>query len=307
MAKTKRKRLLTPWFPYQNAGSIKLLRDHADVINGISIFGKTPSPEFFACCRERDIDTLLLVGGKASSFDTPEHARATLDGYLKACTEDGYGGIDLDFEHVTPDYTDAYTVFLRDTAKELHAIGKRLSICVGCYPLAQHGRPSRVHFFEPEVIGECCDEVRVMCYDLYYAPHCLLGPTSSFPWARDGMRFWLQYVSKEKLIMGLPAYGNDYDMSPGAGFGWQVNFEHPSEIVMSHAIESFWLHYERLNVYRYLNHERHTHIHYASDGKSTQHHLTTVEDLDLGGISFWHYGTITPSMWQVVYYFLRGK
>ena len=46
-----------------------------------------------------------------------------------------------------------------------------------------------------------------------------MGPTSTTPWAEFSMRWWADRVPKEKLVMGLPAYSNDYSALPGWGGG----------------------------------------------------------------------------------------
>ena len=51
-------------------------------------------------------------------------------------------------------------------------------------------------------------------------PDCAgMGPTSTTPWAEASMQWWAARVPKEKLVMGLPAYSNDYSALPGWGGG----------------------------------------------------------------------------------------
>ena len=51
-------------------------------------------------------------------------------------------------------------------------------------------------------------------------PDCAgMGPTSTTPWAASSMEWWAARVPKEKLVMGLPAYSNDYSALPGWGGG----------------------------------------------------------------------------------------
>ena len=101
-----------------------------------------------------------------------------------------------------------------------------------------------------QVIGETNDMVRVMNYDMYipatprtdltarpdryYAggrgamanssrPDCYgMGPTSTAPWAAMGMQWWLGQVPTHKLVMGIPAYSNDYPAAAGGGPGYQA-------------------------------------------------------------------------------------
>ena len=50
----------------------------------MSLFGE-PTREFVDRCRKLDVQTYRLVSGRPTAFDTPEHARATIDKYLKDC------------------------------------------------------------------------------------------------------------------------------------------------------------------------------------------------------------------------------
>ena len=134
MARNKKARKagkrVTAWFPCENEQSWDKLAPHADVLHTVSVFGNTPSQDFFRRCAERHVGTLKLVGGEATAFDTKAHARATIEQYVRDCAETGFGGIDLDFEHVDAAYRRRYSEFMRALSDELHAIGARLSICV---------------------------------------------------------------------------------------------------------------------------------------------------------------------------------
>ena len=296
----KTRRLMSAWFPYRDRESWDDLAPNADVVGSISLFGEAPDPDFMARCRDADIPALKLVGGEAGAFDTPVHARATIEGYLRECERPGYDGIDLDFEHVDAQYRDGYSALMRDLSGELHARGKRMSICVGGHALTQYPQPPDWLFYDPQVIAETCDEVRVMCYDMYVAHRSRFGPTSTAPWARECMRFWLKHVPRENLIMGLPAYSNEYGLAPGAGFGQQRGTDSPADLPGGRDAERLWLEYEKIHLYSYQDEEDHPHHYFASDAASTTAHLQTVEDLDIPGISFWHYGTMSAGIWWAV-------
>lgn len=292
----KGRRHISPWFRYRDEKSIKELIPHADIIASISIFGK-PTPQFIANCRKLNIETYLLVSGNASAFDTPQHARATIQSYLKQCRGTGLDGIDLDFENLDAALQNRYSAFLKELSRQLHRAGKKLSICVGFYP-PMHKRPPENFFYDPKVVGETCDMIRVMCYDMYWAPGKGIGPTSTKPWAKDAMKFWLKHVPREKLIMGLPAYSNDYDLTPDAK-GKQVTSPKPV-LPESASFERVWLPYEQIHTYRYLDDKGHVHLFFASDADSTRAHLATVDELDIPGIAFWYYQAVTPQMWETV-------
>ncbi len=297
---------LTPWFQYQDEGSLAALLEHADALGGISMFGEDPAPAFFAACRAHEIETLLLVGGSAEAFDTPAHARATIDRFLTLCETVGYGGIDLDYEHIPPEYVGAYADFMRQLSRELRAAGRRMSICVHGLTPAEYGHPRTAQFYTPAVLAETCDEVRVMCYDYYFAFHGITGPTTDWLWAREVMRFWMQDIPAAQMVMGLPAYGNDFPAMPGDGMGKQVSYEHPEAVPGAHEIEHTWLHRERLNFYRYLDAGKRPRTLFATDADSTGNLLAIVDELHVPSISFWYYQTMTPGIWRALERWMGG-
>lgn len=301
--------IVSPWFLYSNeAKAKKELEPMLDVLSSISIFGE-PTPAFVQHCHDNGIETYYGVFGGASVFDTPARRKATIDGYLKKCEELGLGGIDLDLEHLDPSLKDEYSKFLKEASKALHKAGKKLAICVGFYP-AMYERERLKFFYDPVVIGKSCDMVRVMGYDMYYAPgkgdaelmdraDCQgIGPTSTAPWARDAMEYWLKSVPRKKLIMGLPAYSNDYDMMPD-GRGAQISKPKP-DVPAGKAVEKIWLPYEKIHVYRYMDDRGRPHSFFASDARSTKAHLETVDELGLSGIAFWYYQAVTDDTWKAV-------
>ncbi|MFC1738344.1 glycosyl hydrolase family 18 protein [Planctomycetota bacterium] len=312
----KGRRIVSPWFLYSNeANAKKELEPMIDIISSLSVFGE-PTPAFVEYCHANDIETYFGVFGGASVFDTPARRKATIEGYLKKCEELGLGGIDLDLEHLDPSLQLEYSKFLKEASEALHKAGKKLAICVGFYP-AMYKRGALDFFYDPVVIGKTCDMVRVMCYDMYYAngkgdkdlmdrADCQgIGPTSTAPWARNAMLFWLKSVPRKKLIMGLPAYSNDYDMIPD-GRGAQITEPMP-KISADKVVEKIWLPYEKIHVYRYLDDKDRPHMFFASDAKSTKAHLETVDELNLPGIAFWYYQAVTDDTWQVVRRWVKDR
>ncbi len=112
------------------------------------------------------------------------------------------------------------------------------------------------------------------------------------------MRFWLDQAPREKLIMGLPAYSNDYALSM-KGRGKQVYAPAP-QVPERTPLQKAWLWYERLPIYVYAEPDGTPHLFYASDAESTTAHLETVDALDIPGIGFWHFSSVDQATWRAV-------
>lgn len=310
----KGRKQIAAWLVFKEEPGFDRIQRYSGILSSLSIFGDPPR-EFIDRCHQLSIEVYCAVSGNASAFDSPASAKATLEKYLQACRVKGYDGIDLDFEHLDPALQDKYSGFLRVVSSALHGINKKLSHCVGYYPGMDQDPPKKI-FYDPKVVAETCDLVRVMCYDFYWAPGRGdpkladrpdtqgIGPTSSYPWAKTAMRFWLQQAPREKLIMGLPAYSNDYSLSL-KGKGQQVYASKP-QVPPQTPMEKAWLWYERLPVYLYVERGA-PHLFYASDAESTKAHLETVDELDLPGIGFWHFSSIDEETWKAVGEWLKSK
>ncbi len=311
--KKGRKQIAT-WLVFKEEPGFDRIQRYSDILSSLSVFGDPPR-EFLDRCHQLNIEVYYAVSGNASAFDKPASAQATLDKYLQACRVKGYDGIDLDFEHLDPAMQDAYSSFLRTVSSALHGINKKLSHCVGYYPGMEQDPPKKI-FYDPKVVAETCDLIRVMCYDFYWAPGRGdpkmadrpdtqgIGPTSSYPWAKAAMRFWLERAPREKLIMGLPAYSNDYALSI-KGKGQQVYASRP-QVPIGTPMEKAWLWYERLPVYLYMD-KGTPHLFYASDAESTKADLETVDELNLPGIGFWHFSSVDEETWRTVQAWQNAK
>ena len=292
---------LHTWFHYHGEKSLQRLEPYKELLSSVSLFG-SPDRKFVAQCKGLGLKVYSLVSGPAENIATGEKAAETIKAYLEKCRTLGLDGIDLDYENLPAKHREAYGAFIAKLSASLHKAGKKLSICVAYTPgmsqaLADPG------FYDPGLIAKHCDLVRVMCYDKHLASQPGHGPTSTAPWARAAMEYWLQHIPRKKLVMGLPAYSNDYDIRP-EGRGRQVDRASPDTAT---PIKPHWRPFEKINVYRYADREGNSRVFYASDSKSTGAHLETVGQLNLGGFGFWHHLAVAPATWKVIRKTMKAK
>ena len=292
---------LHTWFHYHGEKSLQKLEPYKDLLTSVSLFG-SPDRKFVSQCHGLRLKVYSLVSGPVENIATSEKAGKTIDAYLEKCRALGLDGIDLDYENLPAKYRGAYGAFIKTLSAKLHDAGKKISICVAYSPGMIQASPDP-GFYDPGVIAKHCDLVRVMCYDKHLASQPGHGPTSTAPWARSAMKYWLQHIPREKLVMGLPAYSNDYDIRPG-GRGRQVDRASPDTTA---PIKPHWRPFEKINVYRYTDKAGNPRVFYASDSMSTQAHLETARQLDLGGFGFWHHLAVAPDTWKVIRQTLNGK
>ncbi len=302
------KKKISIWYIYNAGNGFADIEPLNDVIRSISVFGNPPK-EFIYKCHKNNVEVYHAVSGNEKTIDSSDKIKTIGNEYVNDCNLNGYDGIDLDFESMDPVFQNTYSEFLKEVSAKLHNAGKKLSHCVGFYPALYHDEISKI-FYNPKIIATTCDLVRVMCYDMYYAPGRLnknsinrddwkgIGPTSTYSWTKDAMKFWIKYVPKDKLIMALPAYSNDYIMN-SQGAGKQVYKSVPDSVTGTLQSPT-WLWYEKLNIYLYDDVKGNTHLFYASDQKSTKALLEIGDELNIYNIGFWHLSSVDPKTWGVV-------
>lgn len=302
------KKKISPWLIYDKEKGFAELEPFKGMLSSISVFGNPPR-EFIDECHKNNIEVYHAVSGNEKTIDSADKIKAVGKEYVEDCKLNGYDGIDLDFENLNHSVQNTYSEFLKEASMALHKAGKKLSHCVGFYPTLYQDKVPKI-FYNPKVVAQTCDLVRVMCYDMYFAPgrsdkkaltrdDCQgIGPTSNYPWTKEAMTYWMKYVPKEKLIMALPAYSNDYTMTVN-GTGKQVYATVPDS-VKGTLQPPIWLWYEKLNIYLYDDVKGINHLFYASDQKSTKALLELGDELNIDNIGFWHFSSVDPKTWSVV-------
>ncbi len=158
---------------------------------------------------------------------------------VKMVKKGKYDGVDIDYEGklaVTKDY---FSIFLRELKAEL---GNKMLTCA----IEARTPPDSLYTTVPlnieyandyAAIGEVCDRVQIMTYDQQRADLKLnasktgapYSPNADIDWVRKVAALAMQSIPKEKIILGVPTYGREYEVtvSPNWYQGytrlWSVN------------------------------------------------------------------------------------
>lgn len=260
--------------------------------------------ELAARFREIGVSTLNDYANSAEDFEeitqTPESQKAFIRKIVEECEETGTDGIDMDFEHLPARKRFAYTDLIAQLSEELHARGKMLSLCTHA-PSRPELRHHGVKFMDLPLLAHYADHLRPMNYDLFWPPgDAAVGPTTTAPWARDRMTYMAQEVPRQKIVMGLPTFSVDWDVSEPERSRQIYDYEWIAEREKESPIGRYWCLHWDVNLIRYTDGEGHPHLLYVSDAKSTISHLETADSLDLAGVCFWCLMGDDPQIWECV-------
>jgi spore germination protein YaaH len=230
----------------------------------------------------------------------PAEIRRCIAHMVERCETSGSDGLVVDFEAWPPHTRFAFTDFIAQLSPELHRRGKTLS--VAAYPANTAQRRERGQpFIDVHSIAPLADRFHVMTYDQFCPPSPYIGPTSTTPWARDGMQDMLTQAPGYKLLMGLPTYSVDWDVTDPTRSRQVNDAAHLEACETISPIGRGWCYYWDVGLIRYVDSDQHIHLIYVSDARSTRSQLQNVDQLDLAGIFFWVFnGREDPEIYRAV-------
>ena len=236
------------WLPYwQSQNGAQDIAQNLDSLNEVSPFsyeinangkliddlniGNGSWNGWFGAVRELGVKIIPTVawfdGGGIqtllSNTKTRQGAENTIAALVAA---QNFNGIDIDFESMEPQTQPYYSLFIQGLAERLHPEGKLLTCTVEARtPPAELYQTIPSDIVYPEnytVLNKYCDEVRVMAYDQDTIDLTLdntkgngnlYAPVADPAWVQSVLTLALQSISPKKVMLGVPTYGYEYEVS----------------------------------------------------------------------------------------------
>lgn len=223
-------------------------------------------------------------------------------------------GINVDIENVSEKYRDAYTDLVKLLREKLPS-DREVSVAVAANPegwnLGWHGS------YDYGALGEIADHLFIMAYDEHYQGG-EAGPVASLSFAERSLKYALERVPAEKIVLGLPFFGRiwseDGEVS-GLGLSCQraedviqryhahVTYDTTSrspkaEFVLTEA-DSLVLNGQKLKPGRYVI--------WYENSNSLKEKLALVDKYQLKGAGSWALGQETADVWDYFSLWLNGK
>ncbi len=157
------------------------------------------------------------------------------DAIAKLVKDMKFGGIDIDYESKLPETKDYFSTFIYGLSLRLRPLGKILSCTVEArtplndlLSVVTNGVPDDTRVANDyKILNKYCDEVRIMAYDQGLVDGKLDGkkgngtlyaPVSDPEWAKKTIQEALKYISPKKIMLGIPTYGYEYEVSWKDGY-----------------------------------------------------------------------------------------
>ena len=179
------------YFNLHSDGSLDLSSISVNFINELQTTGLKIVP-FLSNHWNRSIGNAALDNG--------ESLAKTIAAAIKKYNLDG---INVDIENVDHTYRDKYTAFVKALRENIPP-EKEVSVAVAPNPYGwTNGWQGSYDYAK---LGYYADYLMMMTYDEHYESG-EPGPVSSIDFVRNSIDYALEYVSPEKLVIGVPFYG----------------------------------------------------------------------------------------------------
>jgi len=244
--------------------------------------------------------------------DTAARSRATRSLVL-LCQQNGYWGIQFDIENVNIQDRDRLTAWYRETAAALHRGGFTLSIAV-VHRTEDNAGPTAYHRFLQDswragydlaALAQAGDFISLMTYS-ENTRRTPPGPVAGLPWMRENIDYFLKYVPREKLSLGIPTYGDHWfaredrtiperarSWSETVGWTWGSGIaeRHGAAIQWDSVAAVPYAYFSNGGVYEWL---------FLENARSFREKLNLARSYRLRGFSVWVLGPEDPGIWDIL-------
>lgn len=257
-----------------------------------------------------DIKTLALVHNLVQGGFDERRAHALLQSYnsrakavsdiLAILEKQGYDGVNIDLENVNPKDRDNLTAFMNELRTRLKPRGYLVTMSVPAKTQDHRGQ-SWVGAFDYYALGKACDYIMLMTYD----EHSLVsgaGPVASFPWVERVIKYAITQVPRNKVLMGVPAYGYDWNLSTGRTVA--LSYTQAMNRATRMRIDPSWDSEAKSPFFKYMENGASHEVWFESP-HSLKPKLELVEKYDIAGIAIWKLGYEDSLYWEAILDTLR--
>ncbi|NMC47802.1 MAG: hypothetical protein GYA52_13325 [Chloroflexi bacterium] len=233
------------------------------------------------------------------------HRSRVIENMVALAEQGGFDGVNVDFEGLaySSDIDDdraAFTAFIRELAQALHARGLQLIVSV---PAATSSSPENTwaYPFDLAALGQAADLIQLMTYD-QHGSWSAPGAVAGVDWVGESLRYALSQVAADKLLIGLPAYGYDWDLSAsnvaeGSFAAADISWNEVPALLDKPYVQQGW---DETSFSPFLTYTEngHTHEVWYENADSIRRKMEWMKEYDLAGFSVWALGKEDANFWK---------
>ncbi|HEX9563945.1 MAG TPA: glycosyl hydrolase family 18 protein [Gemmatimonadaceae bacterium] len=276
-------------------------------------------PRVMTTARAKGVKVMPLVLNPG--FDQPAIHRVLNDVTARAqalrsltalCRDNGFDGIQFDFENFHVRDKDAYTAFTREAVDSLHRAGCQLSVAAVPRFTEEPGTNSYDRWihenwraaFDYKALADTVDFISYMTY-AQHTGGSPPGPVAGFPWVKACLEYLLSLgVPPSKISLGLASYSDwwypVYDDTNGSRLrGSDISYQRAMQILDSARVTPVWDDVQKAQFAMWESNGVFRHA-WLEDVRAFMTKLELVRTYGLRGYSVWLLGTEDPRIWTTL-------
>jgi spore germination protein len=289
------------------SGSVNQLSTDTFGVNEQGKIHGTAPAQALAFARSKGMQTFAAVSNfGANGFDgkithailnQPRMKARTIAQMLSLVRRSGYTGINIDFESIDRADRVAFSLFVRDVARKMRAAGYLTVVSVPA-ELKDDPQDSWTGAFDFASLGQSADILQLMTYD-QHGDWGKPGPVAGLNWVDASVTYAVSVVAREKLSLGIPAYGYDWNLT--AGKGVQVFWKDIPALIAKTGATPQWDSASSSPFFNYRAADGAEHVVWYEDAKSIPLKSALAVSYHLAGVSVFALGYDDLNFWQAIH------
>jgi spore germination protein YaaH len=238
-------------------------------------------------------------------IQTVLHDPGLVAGHVQAIVtlvrEQGFAGIDIDYEDLAAADRDVFSDFVARLADALHAAGKILTVDVFAKD-SDEGYDPRNLAQDYAAIGAAADQVRLMAYDWHWQTSAA-GPIAPADWVDRVLTYAVHEVPAQKIRLGIPTYGYGWDATDGELVSWVQAYA----TSQAHGVPVHWDPTAQSPWFSYIDDQGTERTVWFENAYSIKAKLQLAQSYRIGGIYLWLVGDEDDGIWSMVSAYRGGE
>lgn len=197
-----------------NTSSIDQVATHTFVTNGTGDLAGLIPTEQITYANNNGIKILASVvndfnGSIAKTLlESTANRQNLINNIVNQIKANNYKGVSIDLEGVYASNRSHLTTFMQELYNTLNPQGYFVALCV---PAKTADNPAFTwnYAYDYAALSNYTDQIVIMAYDEHY-PGGTPGPIASVNWVQNVVKYAVTAIPKEKLLLGVTAYGYDW-------------------------------------------------------------------------------------------------
>ncbi|MQL53721.1 hypothetical protein GFC01_15930 [Desulfofundulus thermobenzoicus] len=264
--------------------------------------------QLMTIAREKNVGVLplihnMLYGNGIQGRDVahriltdPQKRRTLVDNIYALVRDKGFQGVEIDIEDIYVNDSQLFNQFIAELSAKFKPAGYYLSVALPAR-ISDTPNMSWSDSFDYSGVGRYADQVVIMAYDEHGA-YSYAGPIASLPWVEKVVRYTTGKIPPEKVLLGLPAYGFDWNFDGGSPR--YVSYQMAMETARWYGLPVNWNQWAQSPYIGYTDENGSWHEVWFENASSWAGKMDLVNKYNLKGIAIWRMGMEDPAGWKVI-------